>query len=137
MTKSILELNLELAIALTYTYAFVWTFMAVTTSFVVFIVLLNVETLASIPSRFRRTIFSVYLVLCTLNVPLGLFFSNFFLLLGKNAAGQTNALESLHPYFRYGSLAAQTGVTSQILFALLFGVAWLAVESRAAKQSKI
>jgi hypothetical protein len=129
--KSALEINLELAVAGMKVYAFVWTSMAITTTFISILVLLNIDRLAQIRASIRRPLFATYLVLCLLNIPFGLFFSKFFLALGQAAALQSPASQPVNPFFNFGALAAQTGIASHILFALFFGLSWLAVESRA------
>lgn len=129
--SSLIETNLNIAVNMGYMYAFVWVMMSVSTTAVSVVIILNADRLSTIEPVLRRSFFGVFLILCLLNIPFGVFFSKFFLALGESSVQAGLNGPKLHPFFLFGSLAAQTGIASHILFAVFYSIACLAVERRA------
>jgi hypothetical protein len=124
-------IDLEIAKLVGILYTFVWTAMAVSTSFIGILVLVNIDRLTAIKFWIRQATFSTFLLLILLNIPFGVFFANFFNVLQAHSLLGAPSGTLPHPFFQFGALSAQTGIVSHILFAVFFGLSWLAVESRA------
>lgn len=127
-----LHLNFEAARSLIEIYAFIWVSTSIITNVTILVIVTNIEKLALIKTWIRRGIFATYAFLILLNVPFGFFISSYIDKVAHFGEGSLPDGSSSHPLFMVGSLAAQTGIASQLVFLLFFTLSWLAVEDRAA-----